>query len=607
MNEFPHSRMFDSDLREILEMFQSIKSLPDEWENFKENIKKQLSSLIASNYIDEILKAISRVHIKFEQFGAVGDGVTDDTMAIKDCLEYSAENGNPILSTGVYKISDTLLIDGTKIKSIICSGLIKPTFNNKDVVVIEKTNIEGVYEFHVDGIDEFGPTFNFDNFEDFNYGEITNKAIVLRNCMHSKFNLTARYCGVGVSVEGVGNAGNEGGTAYNTINITNISNCVIGLDLMAKNGGWVNENSFPNLSIQDYSNFKLGRNKAIGVRIWCNNSEHIPNDNVFDKSCFQVTGLPIYIMSGQWNLFNNIRCESTTRDIEYYVKFSGKAAENRFSVLYGSISGIKFFYENSGTPWKNYLTSLNKENAGNLINTFSWRFDSSDFVGLGSVMYSRYLDAITPYDFKLKNEPSQYLACNVTENGLTSKANTIIGVLVELSPNKDFYSIVHATNADVRMNWVCLDENFQPVNITKYDFDGSSIYGSPATAQIENINNIPILSSPSDVNHKLEYLKVLREDVKYVFCGVKNISGFYALDIYDNDNGTLSNIYTKSRVIKQQNGLDKISINDTSLIELPFKGRYIPIVNGETTGESVVTGVYCTDGVNWIKLSMTRH
>lgn len=35
VNEFPHSRMWDSDLRQILEMYEKLRTLPEQWEAFK--------------------------------------------------------------------------------------------------------------------------------------------------------------------------------------------------------------------------------------------------------------------------------------------------------------------------------------------------------------------------------------------------------------------------------------------------------------------------------------------------------------------------------------------------------------------------------------------
>ena len=57
MNEFPHSTMFDSDLREILEMYVAVKNLPEEWREFKAEILKKLNKQV-EEYLDVNLEVL---------------------------------------------------------------------------------------------------------------------------------------------------------------------------------------------------------------------------------------------------------------------------------------------------------------------------------------------------------------------------------------------------------------------------------------------------------------------------------------------------------------------------------------------------------------------
>lgn len=85
MNEFPHSRMFDSDLREILELFNEVKYLPEK--------------------LDELLSKgkISFNHVTPQMFGAKADGITSDTEAIRRALD----NGAVFFPKGVYAVEFT--------------------------------------------------------------------------------------------------------------------------------------------------------------------------------------------------------------------------------------------------------------------------------------------------------------------------------------------------------------------------------------------------------------------------------------------------------------------------------------------------------------------
>ena len=72
--------------------------------------------------------ALTKVHnrliegaaVNVKDFGAVGDGVTDDTAAIQAAIDYSrlSSNGTVIVPDGTYLISQTIIV-----KSVIMIGL----------------------------------------------------------------------------------------------------------------------------------------------------------------------------------------------------------------------------------------------------------------------------------------------------------------------------------------------------------------------------------------------------------------------------------------------------------------------------------------------------
>ncbi|MBE6441846.1 MAG: hypothetical protein E7022_05870 [Desulfovibrio desulfuricans] len=51
--------------------------------------------------------------INVKDFGATGDGVTDDTAAIQAALDYAKSQGKPCFATGEYKVTSTIYINST--------------------------------------------------------------------------------------------------------------------------------------------------------------------------------------------------------------------------------------------------------------------------------------------------------------------------------------------------------------------------------------------------------------------------------------------------------------------------------------------------------------
>ena len=95
MNEFPHSTMFDSDLREILEIFQEVKEFP--------NKKLDL------NYYN---------YVTPQMYGAKGNGVHNDTKALEEAIN---SGKGVFIPEGTYKL-DYIQITGDRI-NILGKGI----------------------------------------------------------------------------------------------------------------------------------------------------------------------------------------------------------------------------------------------------------------------------------------------------------------------------------------------------------------------------------------------------------------------------------------------------------------------------------------------------
>lgn len=118
MHEFPHSRTFDSDLREIIEMYFTVKELPDKWvafeklvsgevEDLKNFVNKYFDNLNVQNEINNKLDAMAidgslsaliqsifnACFVTLEMFGGKSDDINfDNAQALRDAVRYANTN-----------------------------------------------------------------------------------------------------------------------------------------------------------------------------------------------------------------------------------------------------------------------------------------------------------------------------------------------------------------------------------------------------------------------------------------------------------------------------------------------------------------------------------
>jgi hypothetical protein len=78
-----------------------------------------------------------------EDFGAVGDGVTDDTTSLADCISYAKTSGKPVRGYGKYKTTSTIVLDGEELDVYIRE--INYTGNSAAVSILNRFI---VFEFH---------------------------------------------------------------------------------------------------------------------------------------------------------------------------------------------------------------------------------------------------------------------------------------------------------------------------------------------------------------------------------------------------------------------------------------------------------------------------
>lgn len=498
---------------------ENINSEATERENadtiLQENITKEATE--RKNADEQLATDIAKsgTFLNFKAFGAIGDGVADDTEAIKSCIA-AAENSSVGISGnfGKYKVSNTITIDGTKISFCHVEGTIYPTFTDKPCVVINDA-FNGNYEFHVWGPD-FNGGYQFGNWSNYNQLELPMKGIVVNHCQQSQFLLTARMCNTGISIE---NAAESDGTgcAYNTFNIPNCGDNAVSIDLMAKDNGWVNENLFLGVSVHDYSQ-NPNASKVIGIRLWTNNSTHKCNNNVFVKPCLQCRGLPIVINGGNYNSFRDVRCESAGKpaSVPFYVRCNITDRENVFMPLYGNDTN---YYESPSMLACNYAAPSAIGNSAYRTPIALWNFNPNKAKVANSVLSVEDFDTYYP---GMNIETPTYLPGTVSENGVSPSNGSAIGRFINLTSSPVICLVANGNNI---RQWVTLfDSEMTPINATVSDIVSLNYTVNNTTMRALTINGISVLADQNNQDNNICINAITNTNAKYAFYGVSGVN-----------------------------------------------------------------------------------
>ena len=113
---------------------------------------EDLTDIFSVKYYASPLKYISKLDLPYttpQAFGAVGNGITDDTQAIQDCIDFAADNYISVHLYGKYKISDTIVVPG-QLTIIGCGKDCVITNTNASVysILVQGSNVS-IFNFYL--------------------------------------------------------------------------------------------------------------------------------------------------------------------------------------------------------------------------------------------------------------------------------------------------------------------------------------------------------------------------------------------------------------------------------------------------------------------------
>ena len=269
------------------------------------------------------------VQVNVKQFGAIGDGINDDTQAINDAIAYSQTLIKP------------LILFPAAVGYRVTSGIVIP-FN---------THVEMVGYILYDGVNDktcltigSSTTLTFDTDLNLRVKNKNASTWALDTCIGIKI-INANACNINVKYTssftiGVQFSGNNGGLVYNNVTLGYIFNNKYGVDLINEGTGWCNENLFFGGRFGLTSTTNASQNRY-GVRI-TSKTTYYNNNNTFLKPSFELgqsytsgEAIPVLIEFGNQNSFSRFRNENNNA---ITARITNNSTENKFESGFGTIT-----------------------------------------------------------------------------------------------------------------------------------------------------------------------------------------------------------------------------------------------------------------------------
>lgn len=521
--------------------------------------------------LKEELKAAENI-VFFEKHGAVGDGVTDDTAAIKAAVA-DAENAGKILASlaKTYFVTDTIAIDCHKVKNVNITGTIKASFKDRTILKLYTSEPDGitnaVINCKVDGTNGFGGYQFQAEDEGFNFPIFAMKGIEILDINRSVINCSARNCTAGIVLTN----SSAHGVVFNTINIGDVYNCVVSLSLEPANNGWVNSNTFVGGGFQIESAYSAYNKRTVTIRLL--KETRTCNSNTFIAPSFETGGLPLLFKDASYNTIKMCRNENNT---DYIAKFDGNSQLNIVEVLYGLLmpSALGDGASNNQiitTPYISFCDAFCIKR---------WDFDKNKCFNVGargSTGSSTIIDGVDYVDASNIFNAATNWNCSITEDGLIISGNACVGCLVDTHYIKKFY-ISAGDEAYIRII---------PMDDSKVAIEEKPT--GPTFREYWKVSKITAYTGSPLKNGEIAQLNVT-ENTKYVFIGFSNkVKTFTIFAVPYNPQGMIGNT---ANIIKITSGIGSIKIPSAEISSKCDTGTMLPAC--DPTG--IALAYICTDG-----------
>jgi hypothetical protein len=289
----------------------------------------EVSSQLAQKASKERLQDIV---INVKDYGATGDGVTDDTLAIQtaaDALPIGATLYFP-KTDNFYKTTSTVTIKENRHVNML--GYIK-FYGTVSVPILVCGSSTQTFRGDLN-LQVYRNTLS-------DWTSEENIGIKLVNYYESVIRIGLSLG----STIGAQLIGDSTGFVYNEVYIQKIQDCKYALDLTNKNNGWCNENIFFNGRFAVTTSAISNGKSRYGVRITSQDGLYYNNANTFHKPSFELQqvnaspneALPVLIEYGNFNNFYDCRNESNGTVFARHLNNSGA---NNYTLSFSPVNPV---------------------------------------------------------------------------------------------------------------------------------------------------------------------------------------------------------------------------------------------------------------------------
>ena len=447
--------------------------------------------------------------INFKQFGAIGDGITDDTDAVKQAFNTAISTGRSIfVDSGTYKISDEIIVDCTLPDNrwgtgfFACYGVILQTVNKPAIHIKHCDN--SVIHFNVRSA-EYNGGYMYTTIDE-TFPDLTMIGLLVDEC--NSCDISGNFYNLHV---GLRLTGSEHGCCFNKISVS-VDDCVVGIDYYSVNSGWINSNYAVSCYCHNSSDNQHYPDN-IAIRIYASGM-HSSNCNVFNNIILEMRGRGVWISNGSSNTFDNCRCESN-KPVQYFL-YVKSGIMNSMTNLYGQGTVPKI--GNNAASATQFVQDLQTQELSSFKIFDKWDYDKNRFCLVQNSSGDAYavydsVSVICYYDYTKQDYMYRVGSTAISDIGW-SQGNVYIGKFIKLNGCKTIALRLMSDGNGVRPHAVFYDNDWnivnpeRDVNYTNYTYG----MGSPFHTQ-------EIRGEKQTNMSDMHAIRILDDNIKYVFIG----------------------------------------------------------------------------------------